>query len=60
MSLPLVQLEMVGTRLVSIKLTFSDNSLVDIQLVTSPLLSGVSELNIAVVFFFFLINHLCL
>ena len=44
--LTLVELEMVGSRLVSNGLNFCGDSLVDIQLVTLLLLSNVSKLDI--------------
>ena len=44
-TLPLAKLDMVESRLVSNDLIFSDDILVDIQLVTFLLLSNVSELS---------------
>ena len=45
-TLPLAKLDVVGSRLVSYGLIFSDEILVDIQLVTLLLLSNIIELSI--------------
>ena len=45
-TLSLAKLDIVSSRLVSNGLIFSDDILVDIQLVTFLLLSNISELNI--------------
>ena len=45
-TLPLAKLDMVGSRLVTNVLIFSDDILVDIQSVTFELLSDINELSI--------------
>ena len=46
MTLPLAKLDMIGSKLVSNGLIFSDDIPVDIQLVTFLLLSNITELSI--------------